>query len=431
MNVIYLHTHDSGRYLQPYGAGVSTPNLAEFAKRGTLFRHCYSAAPTCSPSRAALLTGTWPHVNGVMGLTHRGFALHEPKMHLSHYLRAQGYETALFGVQHEARDAATLGYAHICKSDPTQADCDAQNARAAAAFLKAPHERNFFLSVGLHATHRKYPAPQGIRQEYLAPPAGLYDTQTVREDMAGYHASAAVADECVGQVLDAVNEAGLAENTLILYTTDHGLAFPNMKCSLYDSGIGVALMLAYPGNPTAGTATDSLVSQIDIFPTICELCGLPIPEWVSGKSLCPVLQGEKGANSEIFAESTYHAAYEPMRCVRGERYKLIRRYDWHNRPVPANTDSSESKDFLRAAGFYERPRPREMMFDLYLDPMERENLAQDAQYRAVYGELSAKLDAWMTDTNDPLLQVNHRVPAPPGAKINRLESAEPGDKDFE
>ena len=441
MNIVYIHTHDSGRYLSPYGYAVPTPNLMSLAQKSTLFRHCYCAAPTCSPSRAALLTGTPPHVNGMLGLAHRGFRLNDSTQHIASYMKTAGYETVLCGIQHEGPGAAQLGYDTVLKAKNTggtRDNTDIQNAHAVADYLSAAagSGKNFFLSFGMFSTHREYPYEKaeaaGIKQEYIMPPSVMYDTKQNRDDMAGYHASAATADDCVGIVTGALAKAGLEDNTVVLFTTDHGIAFPHMKCNLYDTGIGVALMIKFPSNPTAGSANDFLISHIDVFPTLCDLCGIEKPDWLLGKSFYGILNGgTEEINSEIFAEVTYHAAYEPMRCIRTERYKLIRRYDYHNKMVPSNIDDGYSKRFLMAAGITERPKAREMLFDLYLDPQERENLADDSAYTEVFCDLSARLSAWMERTNDPLVNVTHRVPAPQGAKVNRLDCPEPVDYDFE
>jgi arylsulfatase A-like enzyme len=443
MNIIYIHTHDSGRYLSPYGHNIPTPNLMEFAKQSTLFRHCYCAAPTCSPSRAALLTGTLPHVNGMLGLAHRGFQMNDYNMHLSSYLKKSGYETVLCGGQHEAPNADMLGYEKIIKVDEpvtSHFERDVLYARKAADYIKEYSEKkngkNFFLSFGMFCTHREFPQyneiEKDIKQDYIQPPHVMYDAKTNREDMAGYHALAKTADNCVGIVMDALAGSGIEENTAVIFTTDHGMAFPRMKCNLYDTGIGVAFMIKYPGNPTKGTANDFLISHIDVFPTLCELCGIEIPDWVAGKSFYNILNGgTEEINDEIFAEVTYHAAYEPMRCIRTARYKLIRRYDWHNNYVPSNTDDGNSKRFMMAAGIMSRPIAREMLFDLYLDPLERENVANDSAYRDVYNDLSARLSDCMERTNDPLIHVNHRVPKPDGARANKLTCLQPGEEDLE
>ena len=467
MNIVYIHTHDSGRYWEPYGYRVSTPRLAGLAREGTLFRHCYCAGPTCSASRASLLTGTWPHVNGMIGLAHRGFKLSDMNMHLVRWLSSHGYETALAGVQHEAAAAAEIGYHRLLndeaqaarqaerqakrdeshndatsrkddatgrKGDPA-AERDLFSAESAAQYIKerAGRDGSFFLSFGMFNTHRVFPSDTGdVRQDYVMPPHTLYDCKENREDMAGYLASAAAADRCAGIVLDAIDAAGLAENTIVVCTTDHGIAFPHMKCNLYDAGIGVALMIRYPGNPAAGRATDALVSHIDVFPTLCDICGIEKPDWLAGVSLLDVLEGNREqVNDAIYSEVTYHASYEPMRCIRTQRYKLIRRFDSHLGFVPSNTDNGQSKRFLLDAGILGRPLQREMLFDLYLDPMERENLIGDPAYLTVYNDLSKRLLDWMESTDDPLLRVTYRVPLPEGAIANKLTCLHPEYDDFE
>src|SRR4051812_5300920 len=120
-NIIYLHSHDTGRYIQPYGHAVPTPNLAKLAGTGVLFRNAFDAAPTCSPARASLLTGHCPHSNGMLGLAHRGFVLNDYKQHLAHTLRPRGYQSTLIGIQHIAMDPATIGYDQVLESAPFSA----------------------------------------------------------------------------------------------------------------------------------------------------------------------------------------------------------------------------------------------------------------------------------------------------------------------
>src|SRR3954470_21580798 len=112
-NILYLHSHDTGRAIQPYGAPVATPRLQQLAEQGVLFRQAFCAAPTCSPSRAALLTGQSPHTAGMLGLAHRGFALHDYGQHLVHTLRTVGYISTLVGMQHVAKDPRQIGYDHL------------------------------------------------------------------------------------------------------------------------------------------------------------------------------------------------------------------------------------------------------------------------------------------------------------------------------
>src|SRR5262249_46206780 len=147
---------------------------------------------------------------------------------------------------------------------------------------------------------------------YLQPPAPLPDTPETRLDMAGYCASARNLDRGVGTVLEALERAGLAENTLVISTTDHGIAWPRMKCNLTDSGWGVSLIVRGPGLFHGGKVSDAMVSHVDLFPTLCELLEIDRPAWLEGRSIFPVLRGEKKEiNDEVFAEVNYHASYEP------------------------------------------------------------------------------------------------------------------------
>lgn len=444
MNIIYMHTHDSGRYWSPYGYAVPTPNIMAFAKQGTVFRQCYCAGPTCSPSRSAMLTGYNPHKNGMQGLASRGWQLHDYSHHLANYLGRHGFHTALCGIQHEAPDYRMIGYHEIVGSQDFSMDAteqsmeewDYHNTEDACAFLRGRAERNggpFFLSMGWFNTHREYPRAQNdINPDYLTVPETLYDCDTNRKDMADYHESVRVVDSCFGKIMKTLDETGQRDDTMIIMTTDHGIAFPKMKCTLYDTGIGVAFILDYPGNPRKGTGTDALMSQLDVFPTVCELAGIETPDWVEGRSILPFMNGEtEKIRDEIFSEVTYHAAYEPKRCIRTTRYKLIRRFDYHNGIVPANIDECISKDFLFEHGFAQRACLREYLFDLWLDPVERENLVGNEKYREIYGELSRRLEEWMKRTDDPVLKYGSRVPKPEGARVNRLGCMNPRLLDFE
>jgi N-sulfoglucosamine sulfohydrolase len=419
-NILYLHSHDTGRAIQPYGAPVATPQLQQLADQGVLFRQAFCAAPTCSPSRAALVTGQAAHSSGMLGLAHRGFALHDYRQHLLHTLRPAGYYAALFGMQHIARDPAVIGYDHVW----VRSSLVEQVAPAVADFL-ANIPQPFFMSVGFFETHRPFPEP-GDGPHYCKPPATLPDTPEIRTDMAGFHAAAHELDRGVGIVLDALERHGLTDNTLVISTNDHGMAFPGMKCTLTDHGIGVALIMRGPGGFQGGQISDALVSQIDLFPTVCDLVGVVRPAWLQGQSLLPLLSNPAGAiNAAIFAEVTYHAAYEPQRAVRTPRWKYIRRFTDRRLPVLPNVDESPSKEVWLAHGWGERALAAEQLYDLIFDPNEASNCANDPAMRAVLEDLRARLATWMHNTHDPLL--NGPVPLPPGAVANDPDDRSPED----
>ncbi len=423
-NIVYFHSHDTGRYVQPYGFGVPTPNYQRLAEEGILFRQAFSAAPTCSPSRAALLTGQSPHAAGMIGLAHRGFQLHDPSRHLATTLRDRGYRTALTGVQHvTAGDPAALGYDRVASPDHWDA---AGTAKVVVALIHdlAAEESNepFFLDVGFFETHRVYPDLDEAVARYVRPPLPIPDSPETRLDTARYQASVVALDAALGQVLDALESAKLMESTLVVCTTDHGVAFPMMKCNLTDHGTGVLLIVRGPGGFTGGRVSDALVSQIDLYPTLCDLARIPHPAWLTGKSLLPVVAGERvEVNEEIFAEVTYHAAYEPQRAIRTREWTYIRRFGDRMLPVLANVDEGESRQYLIDHGWDRQSLAPEQLYDNILDPLQRENRIDDPTVSAIRNDLRTRLAQWMRDTNDPLLDGN--VPPPPGARINHPDAS--------
>ena len=422
-NILYIHSHDTGRCLQPYGYAIPTPNLQKIAEQGTLFRRAYCAAPTCSPSRAALLTGQSAHSSGMLGLVNRGFTLGDCKQHIIHTLKSAGYMSALAGIQHIAgraakRDDQAIGYDMLLGTDSETAH------QRAIDFIAAAPQQPFFLTVGFFENHREFPLEHDVNPDYVLPPAPLPDTPRIRQDMANYIAMAKILDDKIGQVIKALDDHQLRGNTLIIYTTDHGIAFPGMKCSLKDAGIGVALIMQGAGLFSGGKVVDAMVSQIDIFPTICDLLDIAPPAWLQGRSILPLLRGEvESIRDEVFAEVNYHAAYEPKRAVRTRRWKYIRRYDRRQSPVLSNIDDGLCKDECLAHGFADRAPAAEQLYDTFFDPTESHNLAHQPAHAARLEEMRSRLNRWMRATDDPLLQGH--VPAPNGAMLNDPDDPSP------
>ena len=234
-------------------------------------------------------------------------------------------------------------------------------------------------------------------------------------------------DEGVGVVLKALEAAGLAGNTLVISTTDHGIPFPAMKCNLTDHGMGVSLILRGPGGFSGGKVNDAMVSHLDLFPTICELANIEKPGRLQGASLMPLIRGERREiHEEIFAEVNYHAAYEPKRAVRTHRWKYIRHFDGRVHPNLPNCDDGFSKTYWLENGWRERTVDAEQLFDLVFDPNETRNAVSDPQARPALAEMRERLDRWMRATNDPLLR--GPIPAPKGAKANDPEGTSPNEQ---
>ena len=434
-NVVYLNSHDTGRYIGPYGYAVPTPNLDELAREGVTFRQAFSAAPNCSPARAALLTGECAHSNGMTGLANRGYSLAHPERHIVGLLkRAGAYHCVLTGIQHvagrNAHDAiALLGYDEVL-GEPGAGYKRDGNAEFLAADYLGRAQAPFFLDVGFYETHRVggtfNDAPEMLGDErYCQVPAALPDVPDVRRDMADYAVAAQRLDERVGVVLNALEANGWADNTIVLYTTDHGVAFPGMKCNLTDHGTAVALMMRGPtSGPHAellrgGQVNDALVSQLDIYPTWCELLGLAQPDWVQGHSLLPALRDNTEINEVVFSELNYHSIYEPLRAARSKRWKYIRRGDDRHAPAAQNCDGSISKRLWLELGWRDQPSATEQLYDLMFDPHETNNVAEvPANHRAL-NEMRGHLNRWMRATKDPLL--DGPVPHPPEASVTLAE----------
>lgn len=426
-NILYIHSHDTGRHVQPYGYWVRTPHLQMLAEQGVLFRKAFCASPTCSGSRASLLTGQFCHNNGMLGLAHRGWKLNDYGEHLIHPLREAGYRSILIGEQHISEDPGVIGYDEVVPVDNNHAT---QVAPAANAMLRDTSEP-FFMSVGFFETHREFELPASVRDSLYAQPApNLPDLEATREDVAAFKASARSLDEGIGSVLNELHRAGLEDNTLIVCTTDHGLAFPRQKATLYDRGTGVLTIVRGPGGFTGGKVFDAMVSHLDIYPTLCELAGVPTPDYAYGKSILPLISGEVDRlHDEVFTEMTFHAAYEPQRAVRTERWKYIRRFHDYQHPVLANCDDSATKDLLVAAGWGDQIVPEERLYDLLLDPNENANLAYDESHASVREDLAARVGAWMEATDDPLL--DGPVEPPPGALVNGPDQVSPSEPTIE
>jgi arylsulfatase A-like enzyme len=301
----------------------------------------------------------------------------------------------------------------------------AEVAPAARDFLRRPPDRPFFLDVGFFETHREFYKP-GPREDerFTEPPATIADAPLTRQDMAAFHASARVLDEGLGAVLDALESAGLAQNTLVISTTDHGISFAGMKCNLTVHGTSVYLILRGPGGFTGGKVSNAMVSHLDLYPTVCELLNIEKPSWLEGKSLLPLVRGEvPEIHEELFAEVNYHAAYEPKRAARTQRFNYIRHFGARRTPVLPNCDDSLSKDLWLKNGWREQAVPRELLFDSLFDPDETRSVVSDPAYAPALADMRKRLDSWMQRTNDPLLDGPVKPPA--GAVVNDPDGTSP------
>lgn len=423
-NVLLVHCHDLGTYLGCYGSDVETPALDALAAGGARFDRHFVTAPQCSPSRGSLMTGLHPHENGLLGLAHGDWEIDPDLRVLPEYFSAAGYETHLFGLQHITERPERLGYDRLHPEELLTTDSPPavhEEARArevsadVASVLQEEHDRPIFASVGLFEAHRveeedgfgfdadsgRYDVPDPDDVEALP---FLPDKPGVREDVAALQGMVRAIDDGVSRIRTALETAGLAEDTLVVFTTEHGLAVPRAKGCCFDAGIRGALLVSWPGT-IVPQIRDELVSNVDVFATLLDLVGTEPDGEISGRSFAPLLGLAEGAyepRDRVFAGMTWHDRYNPIRAIRTDRWKYVRNF-WHLPDVYMTTDVYASPSGREChEKFYAEQRPYEELYDLESDPHERENLA-DEVHNDLRERLRGELVEWMNETDDPLL----------------------------
>ncbi|MFM9279887.1 sulfatase family protein [Paenibacillus jiagnxiensis] len=414
-NIVFMISHDTGRYLSCYGHQVPTPELDRLAAEGVRFDEYYCTAPQCSPSRGSILTGKYPHNNGLVGLAHLNFHIREDQTTLPMAMHEAGYDTTLIGFSHETigeeekgtySSTNKLGYQNYLGIEGSRAP---QVAETAIEFLQKkanePDGLPFFANIGFWETHRSFDEYDDIKDDInqVQVPPYLPDTENIRKDLAQFHGSVKVLDEAVGRIMRTLKETGLEDNTIVVYTTDHGIAFPRAKGTMKDAGLETALIMYSPKLIEGGRVIKEILCNIDIMPTLLELADGSIPADLDGKSFASLLRGEKKAvRDDFFCELTWHDKYHPMRGIRTTRYKYVQNFeDGPKIYMPVDIHRSISGPDVREE-FYVPNEPEEL-YDLEKDPLEYTNLIDDPDYAEVARELRTKVEQWMSSTDDPLL----------------------------
>lgn len=405
-NLLIVHWHDLGRYLGVYGhPDVASPHLDRLAAEGVLFTRAHATAPLCSPSRGSLFTGRYPQSNGLVGLAHHGWEYRAGVRTLPHFLAESGWHTALFGMQHETSQPANLGYDEF---DVSNSFCE-YVVEQATAWLTAPPRQPFLLTAGFFETHRPYPRDryEPADSGSVEPPDYLPDTSEVRDDLAEFYGSIAVADAKVGELLDTLAATGLDENTWVVFMTDHGPALPRAKSTLYDAGTGIALIVRPPrASGIAPRRYDELFSGVDLLPTLLELLGVEIPDEVEGLSHASNLTATptetSEVRSEVYTTKTYHDSFDPIRAIRTKEYSYIENYA--ARPLlDLPWDIADSPSGRALGNTVLSPRPGRELYDLVADPTESNNLlgpgATD-KAEAIADDLALLLNDWREKTLD-------------------------------
>lgn len=414
--VVFL-TDDHGQLdSTPYGGqGMRTPNIQRLADAGMTFTRAYVASPSCAPSRAALLTGLMPARNGAEA-NHS-----KPKAVLKKWpatFQELGYEVVAFGKVAHYKHTGDYGFDHFAHDGFH----DHAAIPAAVDYLKKrprDNARPLCLMVGTNWPHVPWPEDAGeLAAAPLPLPAGSIDTPETRAWRARYAAAVSRADADLGSVLDAVR-AHLPGDTLFLFSADHGAQWPFGKWNLYEAGVCVPLIVAWPGTVKPGVRTEAMVQWTDFLPTLLDAAGGKAPGELDGRSFLPVLKGGSDSHRErIFTTHSTDARMNnyPSRAVRDGRWKYIRNlhpefaFTTHIDLVAGKlgqraffaTWEAAAKTDPKAAAILKRyhERPAEELYDLTADPAEQQNLAAAPEHAETLARLRAELDAWMKAQGD-------------------------------
>jgi N-sulfoglucosamine sulfohydrolase len=432
-NILLIIADDQGYDMSCCGGRVQTPVLDDLAAQGTLFTQGYATVSSCSSSRSTLYTGLYSHTNGMYGLAHdvHNFSLLDDIKTLPWMLHQSGYRTALVGKKHVKPDALLPYDAWLAPELPGIRDVAAM-AHLAGQWMRA-QDRPFFLTVGYSDPHRdardygnsrKWPE---VERRIYSPsevvvPSHLPDLPAVREDLAQYYESVSRLDSGVGILLRELREAGHDKDTLVIYLSDNGRPFPGAKDNLYEPGLHLPLIIRSPEQSAHNVRNTSLVSWIDVAPTILDWARVSPPADyryapLPGRSLLPNLgKTESAGFDRIFATHSFHEInqYYPMRSVRTRRYSYFLNLE-PSLAVPVASDVQQSPSWKAitstpGAKLGKRTldafthRPAEELYDLSTDPDEIANLASDPAHATVMAEMRKQIRDWRAATHDPWLE---------------------------
>jgi N-sulfoglucosamine sulfohydrolase len=410
---------------------IRTPHIDRLAREGMRFDRAFLTISSCSPSRSSLITGRYPHNTDAEQLH---WPLPKEQITFTELLRAAGYWTGAAGKWHlgdavrnrfdEIREADPAGYtlAANAKAGDTkmsmQQSGDIQSGCTDwVPLLRArPREKPFFAWLAALDPHRDYEekiSPQPTRPENVMVPPHLPDTPAVRRELALYYDEIERLDRFVGAVLTELAEQRVLDNTMVVFLSDNGRAFPRDKTTVFDGGIKTPLIVRWPGHARAGSTCAQLVSAVDLAPGFLAAAGLKLAPSVQGVSFLPLLADSRTPiRAEIFAEQNWHDYEQRSRAVRTENFKLIVN-EIRDSPLTPGADAVRGIAFremqrLRAAGqlaphqqqCFETPRAAFELYDLRSDPGEFHNLANVPAYAPVLAELKSKLVAWQITTAD-------------------------------
>jgi uncharacterized sulfatase len=417
-NILWITCEDISPNLGCYGDRAAvTPNLDRLARQGVRYVNAFATAPVCSPARSCLITGVYPTSLGTQHLRST-LAIPDHVRCFPEYLREAGYycsnnvkEDYQFKTPPEAWDESSR-QAHWRKGKPGQPFFSVFNFTTThQSQIRLPADQFAQRTARLEAHERHDPADVPLPPYYP-------DTPLIRRDVANLYDLITAMDKQAGDLVEQLEEDGLADRTIVFYYSDHGTGLPRHKRWLHDSGIRVPLVIRFPerfrhlapGKP--GTVCDRLVSFVDFAPTVLSLAGLEIPDYMEGHAFL----GNQAAQprEHVFAvRDRVDEVYEVSRAVRDKRFKYIRNYLPH-RPVMQHSDYSERtptrKELRRldAEGKLSGPeaflvqpsKPAEELYDTEDDPHEIHNLADSPGHQAILGRLRKEHRGWVLRTHD-------------------------------
>ena len=416
-NVVLFISHDTGKMYSPYGYDtVRTPNFEKLARESVVFDRCFCTTPLCAPARAALVTGRYPHQNGMNGLPGDilgGHDLVEKDRHFASVFRRNGYRTVLCGFEHETVEMFSVGFEEgihgigHCNNGGRDDLLDAHKA-ITNWFARNPGagtDTPFYMQIGCGPTHRDWVSdgatPYTEKGVWKAP--YLVDSPEVDADMALQQGSCNKLDQGVGNIMAAFEKLGMTRNTIFVFTTDHGIDFPRAKGTLFDPGVEVGLFMRYDNGGWAKNARCPLLaSHVDVYPTVLEACGIPVPAGCAGASFLRALKDPSDTRpirDAVYLEKTYHDNYDPMRGLRTDRYKYVMNFDAQ---TLYDVRIATAPNYRWFKFPFHKPR-REELYDLQNDPHESKNLANDPAHDSLRRQFKKQLADWMRQTNDPLL----------------------------
>ncbi len=406
-NFIFYITDDiSPDDIGCYGSkAVSTPNIDQMARDGILFNRAYLTTSSCSPSRCSIITARYPHNTGACEL-HTTLPVDQymfPKA-----LKESGYYTLLAGKNH-------IGPATKSAFDLISGGRGPGAQENWVELLKnRPKDKPFFCWFASYDAHRGWAinddAPKYAPEKVEVPPF-MFDGPQTREDLAQYYHEVSRTDHYLGELRKELKRQGIENNTYIIYMSDNGRPFPRCKTRLYDSGIRTPFVICGPNVPK-GKKSDSLISAIDIGPTLLQLAGVKKDPRIQGVSFAPILKDpEAKVRDYAFAEHNWHVYQAHERMVRTGDWLYIRnafpeRLNMCIESIkfPAGLELWEEyrKGTLKPhqTNVMQQPRAAEELFNVVDDPHQLKNLAADPKHAETLKRLRSLVDTWATQTCD-------------------------------